>query len=68
MLWYKGNPRHWGRGGWNVVFVHTCSSEEFHGRVFHFLEQQGEVVDSVSGDLGLELDRVCRLQSVSQAT
>lgn len=57
-----------GGGGWNVVFVHTCSSEEFHGRVFHFLEQQGEVVDSVSGDLGLELDRVCRLQSVSQAT
>ncbi|CAO2621540.1 Paraneoplastic antigen-like protein 6A [Lemmus lemmus] len=57
-----------GTGGpWNVVFVPSCSSEELLGRVFHFLEQQGEAMDSVPGDLALELDRVCRLQSVTQA-
>ncbi|XP_026634329.1 paraneoplastic antigen-like protein 6B, partial [Microtus ochrogaster] len=54
-----------GTGGtWNVVFVPSCSSEALLDRVFHFLEQQGETVDSVPGDPGLELDRVCRLQSV----
>ncbi|XP_051034217.1 paraneoplastic antigen-like protein 6A [Phodopus roborovskii] len=57
-----------GTGGpWNVVFVPRCSSEELLGHVFHFLEQQGLTVDSVPGALGLELDRMCRLQSVSQA-
>ncbi|CAO2621448.1 Paraneoplastic antigen-like protein 6A [Lemmus lemmus] len=57
-----------GTGGpWNVVFVPSCSSKELLGRVFHFLEQQGEAMDSVPGDLALELDRVCRLQSVTQA-
>ncbi|XP_028719407.1 paraneoplastic antigen-like protein 6B [Peromyscus leucopus] len=55
------------RGPWNVVFVPRSSTEELLGRFFHFLEQQGQTVDSVPGALGLELDRVCRLQSVSQA-
>lgn len=57
-----------GTGGpWNVVFVPRCSGEEFLGRVFHFLEQQGQTVESVAGTLGLGLRRVCWLRSVSQA-
>ncbi|XP_041503548.1 paraneoplastic antigen-like protein 6B [Microtus oregoni] len=58
-----------GNGGpWNVVLVPSCSSKELLYRVFHFLEQQGKTVDSVPGDPGLELDRVCRLQSVRQSS
>ncbi|XP_053057820.1 paraneoplastic antigen-like protein 6B [Acinonyx jubatus] len=57
-----------GTGGpWNVVFVPRCSGEEFLSRVFHFLEQQGQTVESVAGALGLGLRRVCWLRSVSQA-
>uniref|UniRef100_A0A8C9PSZ2 Paraneoplastic antigen-like protein 6A n=1 Tax=Spermophilus dauricus TaxID=99837 RepID=A0A8C9PSZ2_SPEDA len=57
-----------GTGGpWNVVFVPRCSGEEFLGRVLHFLEQQGQTVESVAGALGLGLRRVCWLRSVSQA-
>ncbi|KAL2768008.1 paraneoplastic antigen-like protein 6A, partial [Daubentonia madagascariensis] len=57
-----------GTGGpWTVVFVPRCSGEEFLGRVFHFLEQQGQTVESVAGALGLGLRRVCWLRSVSQA-
>ncbi|XP_030875730.1 paraneoplastic antigen-like protein 6A [Leptonychotes weddellii] len=57
-----------GTGGpWNVVFVPRCSGEEFLSRVFHFLEQQGQTVESVTGALGLGLRRVCWLQLVSQA-
>ncbi|XP_073918782.1 paraneoplastic antigen-like protein 6B [Castor canadensis] len=57
-----------GTGGpWNVVFVPPCSGEEFLGHVFHYLEQQGQTVENVAGALGLELRRVCWLQSVSQA-
>lgn len=50
-----------------MVFAPSCFSEELLGCVFHFLELQGDTVDSVPGDLGLGLDRVRRLQSVSQA-
>lgn len=57
-----------GTGGpWSVVFVPRCSGEEFLGRVFRFLEQQGQTVESVAGALGLGLRRVCWLRSVSQA-
>ncbi|XP_034505681.1 paraneoplastic antigen-like protein 6B [Ailuropoda melanoleuca] len=57
-----------GTGGpWNVVFVPRCSGEEFLSRVFHFLEQQGQTVESVAGALGLGLRRVCWLRLVSQA-
>ncbi|XP_057170523.1 paraneoplastic antigen-like protein 6A [Ursus arctos] len=57
-----------GTGGpWNVVFVPRCSGEEFLSRVFYFLEQQGQTVESVAGALGLGLRRVCWLRSVSQA-
>uniref|UniRef100_A0A8C0KDK4 Paraneoplastic antigen-like protein 6B n=1 Tax=Canis lupus dingo TaxID=286419 RepID=A0A8C0KDK4_CANLU len=57
-----------GTGGpWNVVFVPRCSGDEFLSRVFHFLEQQGQTVESVAGALGLGLRRVCWLRSVSQA-
>uniref|UniRef100_A0A8I3PG43 PNMA family member 6A n=1 Tax=Canis lupus familiaris TaxID=9615 RepID=A0A8I3PG43_CANLF len=59
-------PGHWG-GPWNVVFVPRCSGDEFLSRVFHFLEQQGQTVESVAGALGLGLRRVCWLRSVSQA-
>lgn len=52
---------------WNVVFVPRCSGEDFLGRVFHFLEQQGQTVESVAGALGLGLRKVCWLRSVSQA-
>lgn len=56
-------------GPWNMVFVPRCSGEEFLGRVFHFLEPQGQTVESVAGTLELRLGlrRVCWLQSVSQA-
>ncbi|XP_058148189.1 paraneoplastic antigen-like protein 6A isoform X2 [Dasypus novemcinctus] len=57
-----------GNGGpWNVVFVPRCSGEEFLNRVFHFIEQQGQSVESVAGALGLGLRRVCWLRSISQA-
>ncbi|XP_023580794.1 paraneoplastic antigen-like protein 6A [Trichechus manatus latirostris] len=57
-----------GSGGpWRVVCVPRCSGEEVLGRVFHFLEQQGQTVESVAGALGLGLRRVCWLRSVSQA-
>ncbi|XP_027951854.1 paraneoplastic antigen-like protein 6B [Eumetopias jubatus] len=57
-----------GTGGpWNVVFVPRCSGEEFLSRVFHFLEQQGQTVESVAGALGLGLHRVCWLRLVSEA-
>lgn len=57
-----------GTGGpWSVVFVPRRSGEEFLGRVFRFLEQQGQTVESVAGALGLGLRRVCWLRSVSQA-
>lgn len=52
---------------WNVVFVPRCAGENFLGRVFHFLEQQGQTVESVAGALGLGLRKVCWLRSVSQA-
>lgn len=52
---------------WTVVFVPRCSGEDFLGRVFHFLEQQGQTVESVAGALGLGLRKVCWLRSVSQA-
>lgn len=50
-----------------MVFVPRCSGEEFLGRVFRFLEQQGQTVESVAGALGLGLRRVCWLRSVGQA-
>ncbi|XP_032706883.1 LOW QUALITY PROTEIN: paraneoplastic antigen-like protein 6B [Lontra canadensis] len=57
-----------GTGGpWNVVFVPRYSGEEFLSRVFHFLEQQGQMVETVAGVLGLGLRRVCWLRSVTQA-
>ncbi|XP_032187199.1 paraneoplastic antigen-like protein 6B isoform X1 [Mustela erminea] len=57
-----------GTGGpWNVVFVPRYSGEEFLNRVFHFLEQQGQMVETVAGVLGLGLRRVCWLRSVTQA-
>uniref|UniRef100_G3U379 PNMA family member 6A n=1 Tax=Loxodonta africana TaxID=9785 RepID=G3U379_LOXAF len=57
-----------GSGGpWRVVCAPRCSGEEVLGRVFHFLEQQGQTVESVAGALGLGLRRVCWLRSVSQA-
>lgn len=57
-----------GTGGpWNVVFVPRYSGDECLGRVLHFLEQQGQTVESVAGALGLGLRRVCWLRSVSQA-
>ncbi|XP_004715688.1 paraneoplastic antigen-like protein 6B [Echinops telfairi] len=57
-----------GSGGpWRVVCVPRCSGEEVLGRVFHFLEQQGQTAESVAGALGLGLQRVCWLRSVSQA-
>ncbi|XP_048192625.1 paraneoplastic antigen-like protein 6B [Perognathus longimembris pacificus] len=58
-----------GTGGpWNVVFVPGCAGEEeFLGHVFHYLEQQGEVVESDAGALELELHTDCWLHSVSQA-
>uniref|UniRef100_A0A8C7AFA2 PNMA family member 6A n=1 Tax=Neovison vison TaxID=452646 RepID=A0A8C7AFA2_NEOVI len=40
---------------------------EFLNRVFHFLEQQGQMVETVAGVLGLGLRRVCWLRSVTQA-
>lgn len=52
---------------WTVVFVPRRSGEDFLGRVFHFLEQQGQTVESVAGALGLGLRKVCWLRSVSQA-
>ncbi|XP_073744011.1 paraneoplastic antigen-like protein 6B [Callorhinus ursinus] len=57
-----------GTGGpWNVVFVPRSSGEEFLSRVFHFLEQQGQTVESVAGALGLRLHRVSWLRLVSEA-
>ncbi|XP_047572811.1 paraneoplastic antigen-like protein 6B isoform X2 [Lutra lutra] len=57
-----------GTGGpWNVVFVPRYSGEEFLSRVFHFLEQQGQMVETMAGVLGLGLHRVCWLRSVTQA-
>uniref|UniRef100_A0A2R9ANC5 PNMA family member 6A n=1 Tax=Pan paniscus TaxID=9597 RepID=A0A2R9ANC5_PANPA len=59
-----------GTGGpWNVVFVPRCSGEEFLGlgRVFHFPEQEGQMVESVAGALGVGLRRVCWLRSIGQA-
>lgn len=52
-----------------MVFVPRCSGEEFLGRVFPFLWQQGQTVESVAGALGLRLGlrRVCWLPSISQA-
>ncbi|XP_037677708.1 paraneoplastic antigen-like protein 6A [Choloepus didactylus] len=55
------------RGPWNVVFVPRCSGEEFLNRMFHFIEQQGESVESVAGALGLGLRGVCWLRPISQA-
>ncbi|XP_032967480.1 paraneoplastic antigen-like protein 6B [Rhinolophus ferrumequinum] len=40
-------------GPWTVVFVPRCSGQEVLGRVFHFLEQQGQMVESMAGTLGL---------------
>ncbi|XP_006877278.1 PREDICTED: paraneoplastic antigen-like protein 6B-like [Chrysochloris asiatica] len=57
-----------GSGGpWRVVCVPRCSGEEVLGRVFHFLEQQGQTVESVAGALGLGLRRLRWLRSVTQA-
>ncbi|XP_006900053.1 PREDICTED: paraneoplastic antigen-like protein 6B-like [Elephantulus edwardii] len=57
-----------GSGGpWRVVCVPRGSGEEVLGRVFHFLEQQGQTAESVAGALGLGLRRACWLRSVSQA-
>uniref|UniRef100_A0A2K5LLW5 PNMA family member 6A n=1 Tax=Cercocebus atys TaxID=9531 RepID=A0A2K5LLW5_CERAT len=50
-----------GTGGpWNVVFVPCCSGEKFLGlgRVFHFPEQQGQMVESLAGARGVGLRRV----------
>uniref|UniRef100_G1Q692 PNMA family member 6A n=1 Tax=Myotis lucifugus TaxID=59463 RepID=G1Q692_MYOLU len=52
---------------WTVVFVPRCSGGDFLGRVFHFLEQQEQTVESVAEALGLGLRKVCWLRSVSQA-
>uniref|UniRef100_A0A2K6S3P5 PNMA family member 6A n=1 Tax=Saimiri boliviensis boliviensis TaxID=39432 RepID=A0A2K6S3P5_SAIBB len=42
-----------GTGGpWNAVCVPCCSGEELLGHVFHFLQQQGQMVESVAGVLG----------------
>ncbi|XP_045851449.1 paraneoplastic antigen-like protein 6B [Meles meles] len=57
-----------GTGGpWNVVFVPRYSGEEFLSRVYHFLEQQGQMVETVAGVLGLGLHRVCWLRSLTHA-
>ncbi|KAM4818709.1 paraneoplastic antigen Ma6F-like [Thomomys bottae] len=58
-----------GTGGpWTVVFVPGCpGEEEFLGHVFHYLEQQGEAVESPEGALDLGLHEDCWLHSVSQA-
>lgn len=61
-----GTPRG-GGGGLERGLCAYLLQQGVYGCVFHFLEQQSEAVDSVPGDLVLELDRVCRLQSVSQA-
>uniref|UniRef100_A0A2K5RME2 PNMA family member 6A n=1 Tax=Cebus imitator TaxID=2715852 RepID=A0A2K5RME2_CEBIM len=54
-----------GTGGpWNAVCVPRCSGEEFLGRVFHFPQRQGQMVESVAGALG---PGVCWLRPVSQA-
>uniref|UniRef100_A0A2K5YP94 PNMA family member 6A n=1 Tax=Mandrillus leucophaeus TaxID=9568 RepID=A0A2K5YP94_MANLE len=58
-----------GTGGpWNVVFVPCCSGEKFLGlgRVFHFPEQQGQMVESLAGARGVGLRRVCWLRSIGQ--
>lgn len=52
---------------WSVVFVPRCSGEDFLGRLLHFLEQQGQTVESVAGALGLGLSKVCWLRSFSRA-
>ncbi|CAK6450116.1 unnamed protein product [Pipistrellus nathusii] len=51
---------------WSVVFVPRCSGEDFLGRLFNFLEQQGQTVESIAGTLGLGLRRVCWLRSFSR--
>lgn len=52
---------------WSVVCLPRCSGEGFLGRLFHFLEQQGQTVESVAGALGLGLGKVCWLRSLSRA-